>query len=113
MAAATAVSRLRLVKLLVGGTVEQAGATDDVIGVADNDVPQAVRHEGERCLLIRCSGHKQLRFTASAAIAVGAKLEKAADGKVATLNTGQAIGYVNITPNIDGDGDVLTAVPVI
>jgi len=109
VAEGTAVTRLRRLKLLAGGTVEHAGAADKSIGVADNDMPASGESRGRTVTAQPLSGENQLRFTAAGPIAVGAEIQAAADGKVAS---GAGLGYICITPGIAADGNILTAAPL-
>lgn len=108
VAEGTAVSRLRRVKLNSNGTVEHAGAAEKAIGVADNDMPATGASRGRIVTVVPLNHSGAIRFVASGAIAVGAEIQGATAGKVAT---GAGLGYINMTSGISADGAVLTAVP--
>ena len=110
-----AVSKYQLVTMTaVTGSVTEAGATDDVIGIAENDIAAAAadRTRGDVITVLPLNHSGTVRFLASAAIAVGDPLEKAASGQVATLAGGEALNFVCISNDIDNAGDVLEAIPM-
>ncbi len=78
--------------------VEVAGAADGHIGYTEYAAAS-----GELVAVVGRFGNMVQEAVASAAIAVGAALEGAAAGKVATKTTGTLIGYAVEAATADGD----------
>lgn len=108
-----AVTALHLVKLGTGSDdVLIAGATDDVLGVALNDVDTVANGRVRDTVAVQpLDGSCPVQLIAHGAISVGDKLAKAAAGRVDTqATTGEGLGYIAIS-EATAQGDVIEAVP--
>ena len=109
---AAAIVRHRLLTMNAQGEVSHAGASDPVVGVSESNVPAEAdgRPQGDAVGVASLNTDGLMQFEASGAIAVGAILGKAADGRV---SGGGGLGWMNMTAGITTAGDNLTAVPVV
>lgn len=93
----------RRVKLDSNGAVSHAGAAEDYIGVAERSVTLA----SGLPVAVRLNSAPSHVVTASAAIAVGAEVAGAADGKVAS-GTGTLVALTSAS----ADGDLIIVMPL-
>ena len=115
VAEGTAVSRHRIVTFDSNAKFTHCGAANDAAGVSLNEMPAAAAdraNSGNVISVCSLTDPRALRLVASAAIAVGAVLEKAADGKVATFSAGEKIGRMAIT-SAAADGDTVITIPAV
>jgi len=105
----------RLITMAATGLATLGTTTSDIYGVSEHVVPAATADRlstGDAVTVAPLNRSGMVRLTASAAIAVGAPLEKAASGKVATVSAGEAIGYAAIEAAA-ADGDIILAWPIV
>jgi len=98
VAPGTGVTRNRLMQLDSNNEATHATATSIVIGVSQDTIPTlaADRPRGDTIGVLPLTHSGQIRLTSSAAIAIGAELEKDAAGKVKTFAAGEKIGYASV-----------------
>lgn len=111
-AAATEYQPHRLLTVDSNGDAQYCGTTDEAVGVVNQLVPSADRVRGDTVTAIAINHVGKLRFVSSAAIGVGAQIEKAASGKVAPASAGQKLNWINITAGIDGADQILECLPM-
>lgn len=105
-ATAVAISKNTRVLLDSSGTISVAGATDDWIGTAVEDIAAS----GYGTIRLRNAPGSHF-FVASAAVTRGAKLYPTADGKVDdAAGTGVFIGF-EAAEAATADGDIIECVP--